>query len=111
VGAIPLLTSALYYAREQGVVWEGFFVRKEAKAHGLQKRIEGVLPKDGPVVLVEDVVTSGESLLDAYRALLTAGVPVAGAIVLVDRLAGTREKFEALDLPFRSFCTVRDLGL
>jgi len=68
---------------------KGFFVRKDAKAHGLQRRIEGppLVPEDRCVV-VEDVVTTGGSTLAAIEALHDAGHEICGVISVLDRLAG-----------------------
>lgn len=72
-----------------GAPAKGFFVRKEAKAHGLQRRIEG--PPLGPedrCVVVEDVVTTGGSTLAAIAALQEAGHEICGVLSVLDRLAG-----------------------
>ncbi|MEA2140764.1 MAG: orotate phosphoribosyltransferase, partial [Solirubrobacteraceae bacterium] len=68
---------------------KGFFIRKEAKQHGLQRRIEGpeLTPGDRCVV-VEDVVTTGGSTLTAIEALHEAGRQICGVISVLDRLAG-----------------------
>jgi orotate phosphoribosyltransferase len=72
-----------------GAEVKAFFVRKEAKQHGLQRRIEGppLTPEDR-VVVVEDVVTTGGSTLAALEALSDAGHEVCGVIGVLDRLAG-----------------------
>jgi orotate phosphoribosyltransferase len=85
MGADPVACAAL----AGGVEAKAFFVRKDAKAHGLQRRIEG--PPLGPedrCVIVEDVVTTGGSTLAAIAALQEAGQEICGVISVLDRLAG-----------------------
>ncbi len=74
-----------------GAQAKGFFVRKDAKAHGLQRRIEGppLAPEDRCLV-VEDVVTTGGSTLAAIAALQEAGHKICGVVSVLDRLAGRR---------------------
>ena len=85
MGADPVACAAL----AGGARVKAFFVRKDAKAHGLQRRIEGpsLAPEDRCVV-VEDVVTTGGSTLAAIAALLDAGHEICGVISVLDRLAG-----------------------
>ena len=85
MGADPLACAAL----AGGAQAKAFFVRKEAKDHGLQRRIEGppLLPEDRCVV-VEDVVTTGGSTLAAIAALQEAGREICGVVSVLDRLAG-----------------------
>jgi orotate phosphoribosyltransferase len=111
VGALPLTAAATIHYHRQGKEMEGFFVRKEAKPHGLQKTIEGVLPQGGQVVVVEDVMTTGGSALTAIDAIEQAGAKVLAVVGIVDRLQGAREKFESRGILFRPICTIRDLGL
>ena len=73
-----------------------FSVRKSAKAHGQTKLIEGIFRKGDTVVVVEDVVTRGESAIAAIHAVVKEGGRVAFVAVLVDRQEGGREKIEAM---------------
>jgi orotate phosphoribosyltransferase len=111
VGALPLTAAAAIHYHRQGREMEGFFIRKEAKQHGLQKKIEGVLPAGGKVAIVEDVLTTGGSAVTAIEAAREAGAQVLAVVGVVDRLQGARERFEGMGLLFRPFCTIRDLGL
>ena len=73
-----------------------FIVRKERKEHGLQRWIEGPAIEPGErVLVVEDVVTSGGSLVTAIERVREEGVEIAGALAVLDRLAGGREAIEA----------------
>ena len=68
---------------------KAFFVRKEVKAHGLQRRIEGPPLEPGErCLVVEDVVTTGGSTVQAIEAVLAEGHVVCGVVAILDRLAG-----------------------
>ena len=72
-GAIAVVAATVQAAFRRGRPIAGFYVRKKAKEHGTGKLIEGNLPKGGTVVLLEDVMTSGESVLKALDAVREAG--------------------------------------
>src|SRR4051812_39393494 len=63
VGAVPLTTAAVMTYHRHGRTMEGFWVREEIKSHGTQKRVEGKLPEGARVVILEDVLTKGNSAL------------------------------------------------
>lgn len=106
---ITVATTQRYFQAGRNV--EGFFVRKQEKAHGLQKRIEGRLQPGWRVALVEDVMTTGGSALGAVQAIQDAGAKIVAVVCIVDRLAGAAEKFSALGLAFRPLFTLRDLAI
>jgi orotate phosphoribosyltransferase len=110
VGAIPLTTAAVIHYHRQGRPMEGFFVRKQAKGHGSQERIEGVLPAGARVAIVDDVLTTGGSALQAVEEVEKAGATVVAVVCIVDRLEGAREKFVPRYL-YRPIFTIRDLGI
>jgi orotate phosphoribosyltransferase len=94
-----------------GAQAKGFFVRKDAKAHGLQRRIEGPLlaPEDRCLV-VEDVVTTGGSTLAAIAALQEAGHTICGVVSVLDRLAGGGPAIEAAaGAPYVALTTIDDV--
>lgn len=79
-----------------GAQVKGFFVRKDAKAHGLQRRIEGPWLEPGDrCLVVEDVVTTGGSTVAAIEALREAGHQICGVTAVLDRLAGGGAAIEA----------------
>jgi orotate phosphoribosyltransferase len=90
---------------------KGFFVRKDAKAHGLQRRIEGPpLDSEERCVVVEDVVTTGGSTLAAIAALQEAGHQICGVVSVLDRLAGGCDAIErAAGAPYLALSTIDDI--
>jgi orotate phosphoribosyltransferase len=109
LGADPIATAMLHEAHRRGGALDAFVVRKEGKAHGLQRRIEGPDVSGRRVVAVEDTSTTGGSVLTAVDALREAGADVVGTAVLVDRGAGAAIRSAGLE--FRSAFSLTDLGL
>ena len=107
MGADPVACAAL----AGGADAKAFFVRKDAKAHGLQRRIEGpLLSPDDRCVVVEDVVTTGGSTLAAIAALKDAGQEICGVVSVLDRLAGGGAAIEqAAGAPYRALSTIDDV--
>jgi orotate phosphoribosyltransferase len=107
MGADPIACAAL--AGGAGV--KGFFVRKEAKGHGLSRRIEGPPLEPGErCMVVEDVVTTGGSTIRALEAIREEGHDVCGVLAICDRLAGGREAIEAAaGAPFVSLTTIDEV--
>lgn len=94
LGADPVSYAIAHHSWEVGAPIDAYTVRKEPKAHGTGKRIEGGLPADARVVVIEDAITSGASALDAVSAVREHGVSVLGVFCLVDRDEGGRERIE-----------------
>ncbi|MDQ2788911.1 MAG: orotate phosphoribosyltransferase, partial [Actinomycetota bacterium] len=86
-----------------------FVVRKQAKGHGMQKRIEGPSVLGRRVLAVEDTSTTGGSVLTAVTALREAGADVVGVATVVDRDTGAREAIEAAGLPYRALLELGEL--
>lgn len=106
LGADPVATAMLH---AEGRPLDAFVVRKEGKAHGLQRRIEGPDVAGRRVLAVEDTSTTGASVLVAVEALREAGAHVAGVAVIVDRGAGPA--VQAAGIEYRAAYTLTDLGL
>ena len=96
-------------AASAGQPIDAFIVRKEGKAHGLQRRIEGPDVAGRRVLALEDTSTTGSSVLTAVDALREAGAEVAGVAVVVDRGAG--DAIRAAGLAYRAAYDLVDLGL
>jgi orotate phosphoribosyltransferase len=111
MGADPVAAAMLHAAASRGLDLDAFVVRKGAKAHGLQRRIEGPDVAGRAVVAVEDTSTTGGSVIEAVEALREAGATVQAVAVIVDRSTGAGAKIEALGLPYHYLFGLADLGL
>lgn len=110
MGADPVAFVAAGVAATRGVKLNAFSVRKEAKDHGGGGRIAGALDPGDRVVITEDTVTRGASLLEAAHAVRDAGAEPVLLVAVVDR-GGTVEAMAAAEgLPFRALLTAPDLG-
>jgi orotate phosphoribosyltransferase len=92
---------------------KAFFVRKEVKQHGLQRRLEGPLldPAGERCLIVEDVVTTGGSTLQAIEAVRAEGHAVVGVVAVLDRLAGGADAIRAAigQAPYEPLATIDDV--
>lgn len=111
IGADPIIGAVLAVAEERGRQLEGFLVRKEAKGHGTNRYIEGPVQPGAPVVIVDDVVTTGGSSLQAVDRIEDFGCQVVQVVGIVDRMEGGAENFAARDLPFAALLTIEDFGI
>jgi orotate phosphoribosyltransferase len=112
VAAVPVVASVVLAAAEAGDEWRdlvGFFVRKEAKKHGMGKQIEGGFAPGQSVCLVEDTMTTGGSTLEALAAVEAAGGKPVRVLCVLDRGEGAREAFAARGLELESIFTREDL--
>lgn len=111
LGADPVALALVHAAASRGQDLDAFVVRKEGKAHGMQRRIEGPDVAGRRVVAVEDTSTTGGSVLTAVEALRDAGADVVAVAVIVDRDTGSRERIEAEGLSYHYLYGLADLGL
>lgn len=109
VGAIPMAAAALTAFHHHGRHLEGFFVRKQAKGHGSQELVEGQVVKGDSVVVIDDVLTTGGSVIQAIKAVEAVGATVARVVCICDRLQGAREALAGYD--YRPLFTIRDFGI
>jgi len=110
VGAVPLVSAVLAAAAgDPATKLVGFFVRQQAKQHGLGQRIEGAFVPGQTVALVEDTTTTGASTLEALEAVTTAGGKVARVVCVVDRGEGAAQAFAARGISLEPLFTRADL--
>jgi len=111
LGADPVAYAVAAHATRLGRSLNAFTVRKNAKGHGAGagRRIEGGLPVDAKVVVVDDTVTSGGSLLRAAEAVVAADARVLGMLALVDREEGGRERATQAGYALRTVFTAAEL--
>ena len=109
MGADPVSYAIAHESWMDGRPIDAFSVRKSTKEHGTGQRIEGGLPRDASVVLVEDSMTSGGSALKALDALREHGVDVLAVLTVVDREEGARQRFDELELPLIALFTGNEL--
>ena len=108
-GAIPITDAIIAAAYRHRADLTGFFVRREAKAHGTQQRIEGAFAKERLTAVIDDTITTGGSILEAVAALREAGARVVAAFALVDRDEGAREAFARQKLRYRWLFTAEEV--
>ncbi len=111
MGADPVATAMLHAAAAEGSSLDAFVVRKQAKAHGLQRQIEGPDISGRRVLVLEDTSTTGGSPLAALQAVREAGAVPVAVVVIADRDTGAAAKIEAEGVPYRFAYGPTDLGL
>ena len=110
VAAIPIAVAVSDAAFGSGRLIRSFVVRKEAKGHGLGKLVEGAFKPGDRALIVEDVITSGKSTIEAIQKSRDAGLEIVRAIAIIDRQEQNgRQNIEAEGIPCEALCTLEDL--
>ena len=109
LGAVPVVTAIMHAAAAEGQPVDAFLVRKEAKQHGMQRRIEGPDIAGRRVVVVDDTSTTGDSPLGVIDAIREAGAEVTAVAVIVDR--GARAAVERAGLRYLAAYEMEELGV
>ncbi len=110
LGADPIVSAVSVVSVYENRGIPALIIRKEAKGHGTMAYIEGPsLPQGAKVVVLEDVVTTGQSALKAVERLQSAGYTVDRVISLIDRLQGGGELYQSVGLQFVALFTIEDL--
>jgi orotate phosphoribosyltransferase len=108
-GAIPIVAALCAKSWPEKPI-RGFFVRKEAKGHGTDQRIDGLIEPGSRVILFEDVTTTGGSVMQAARAVRERDCTIVKIVTIVDRLEGAVANFAKAAIPFESIYTWRDFS-
>ncbi len=111
IGADPITSAVVTMSAVRNTPILGFMVRKESKGHGTNRYIEGPVQPGSEVVIVEDVVTTGGSSLQAIERCEAFGLKIARVIAIIDRMEGGAEAFTNRGYPFVSLLTIRDFGI
>jgi len=111
LGADPLATAISLAGRARGLIWPAYIVRKEPKAHGTSKYIEGTenLSAGAKVIVLEDVVTTGGSSLKAIERLREAGYQPVATLTVIDRQEGGAEAIREAGLRFFALTTLSEI--
>lgn len=111
MGADPLITATSLMAFRKGIIMPGLIVRKEVKAHGTGRAVEGLanVKADDTVLMVEDVVTTGGSVIKACERIEEAGLKVGALFCILDREQGGRELLQKAGYPLEAVFTRREL--
>jgi len=111
IGADPITAGVVMIAGQRNLSTLGFMVRKEAKQHGMGRLVEGPVQPGMKAIIVEDVVTSGGSALQAVKAARDFGLDILGVVAVIDRLEGGRAAFVAAGLDLITLLTIEDFGI
>ncbi|MBA4372549.1 MAG: orotate phosphoribosyltransferase [Thermodesulfovibrio sp.] len=105
LGADPIASAVAYTSYLKGNPIEAFVIRKTAKAHGTMQWIEGNVKAGDKVVIVDDVITTGKSTIEAVTRAREANLDIIKVIAMIDRQEGGRENIEALGLTVEAVVT------
>jgi len=108
-GAIPIVATLCMRSWPDKPI-KGFFIRKEAKGHGTDQRIDGLLERGSRVILFEDVTTTGGSAMRAADQTRQFQCTIVKVISVVDRLEGAEDNFRNAGIQFEALFTRRDFS-
>jgi orotate phosphoribosyltransferase len=111
IGADPITAAVVTMSAVRGTPIVGFMVRKESKGHGTNQYIEGPVKPGDTAVIVEDVVTTGGSSLQAIQRAEQFGLKITRVLAIIDRMEGGAEAFTERGYRFSSLLTIRDFGI
>ena len=109
LGADPIASAIAYTSALRGKPLDAFVIRKQAKKHGTMQWIEGNIKKGDAVLIIEDVITTGGSTIEAIKKARECGLKVKGVVVLIDRQEGGREAIEKMKAPVKVLLTKEEI--
>ena len=109
MGADAIVASTVFASASTSKRVTGFVARKEPKQYGLEKHVEGVNPQGKRVAIVDDVITSGQSVLKAVQAARAAGAHVVLVVGLVDREQGGAAAIVSSGIAFRALASISEI--
>jgi orotate phosphoribosyltransferase len=109
-GAIPIATAVSIFSHQEGLNISAFWIRKEPKQHGTMKWVEGRLKPNSRVIIVDDVVTQGSSVMKAIEKVREIGCEVVGVVAIVGREEGCGERLREKGIRFMSIFKKSDFG-
>jgi orotate phosphoribosyltransferase len=112
-GAVPIVAAVSARSFLEGYPVQAFFVRKEAKKHGAEELVDGFMTKDGEVLLIDDVTTTGGSMLETLERMVRAGFTgkVDKALSVIDRQEGAAENLAARGIALHPLFTKQDFDI
>jgi orotate phosphoribosyltransferase len=110
LGADPIAYAIAYFSADTDTPIRAFSVRKEPKAHGAARQIEGPFRPTDSCVVVEDVITTGASAISAISVLRKAGAKILGVLAIVDREESGSSRIRELGIPLVSLTRVSELA-
>ena len=110
MGAVPVAVAAILKSHGTSRPLKGFWVRKEAKGHGTNNLTDGYLPDGANVIIVDDVTTTGGSVLQAIDEVRRHNCKIAAVITIVDRLEGAKEKLASRDVELIALFNTKDFA-
>mgnify|MGYP001560667177 CR=1 FL=1 len=109
LGALPIVSALMLKSYNKQFSLRGFVIRKSQKNYGTKNRIEGNLRHADHVILIEDVVTTGKSILEAVDILQNEHCVIGKIIAVVDRNQGAREEFVKVGIPYEYIFDIKEL--
>ena len=112
LGADPIIGATVALSFKKNTPLNGFIVRKDEKKHGMKRKIEGpALKKTSRVVIIDDVVTTGSSTIQAIKAVQDIGCKIVRVIAVVDRCEGAKENIKKYNCNLESIFTKADFDI
>jgi orotate phosphoribosyltransferase len=111
IGADPITAAVITLAFQGGQPLRGFIVRKEPKAHGTGQQVEGPVQPGQRAIILEDVATTGGSLIAAVQRARQFGLVVDRALAIVDRGQGATARLGEIGVTLQALVTLDELGI